>query len=64
MSVKTASVTERKRKPTPSTSNFLVWLSRAQAETLAETVFGSKIEDTYIEVRLPLFEVCGPLKQS
>ncbi|KAG7391967.1 hypothetical protein PHYPSEUDO_002673 [Phytophthora pseudosyringae] len=40
---------ERKPKPAPSASGLLVWLSRAQAETLAETVFGSKSEDTYIE---------------
>jgi len=52
MSVKTSSGSDRKRKPAPSTSSLVLWLSRTQAETLAETVFGSKTEDTYIEVRL------------
>ncbi|KAG6615737.1 NPP1 protein [Phytophthora cinnamomi] len=49
MSVKTSSVPERKRKSTPSAITLQVWLSKTQAETLAETVFGSKTEDTYIE---------------
>ncbi|KAG3096621.1 hypothetical protein PI124_g5957 [Phytophthora idaei] len=49
MSVKPSSASKRKPKSAPSTSSLHVWLSRAQAETLAETVFGSKTEDTYIE---------------
>ncbi|KAL4130298.1 hypothetical protein PRIC2_006304 [Phytophthora ramorum] len=49
MSVKTSSGPERKRKSASSTNSPLVWLSRPQAETLAETVFGAKVEDTYIE---------------
>ncbi|ETI56901.1 hypothetical protein L914_00660 [Phytophthora nicotianae] len=48
MSVK-PSTSKRKSKPAHQTSSLNVWLSRAQAETLAETVFGSKTEDTYIE---------------
>ncbi|KUF94681.1 NPP1 protein [Phytophthora nicotianae] len=48
MSVK-PSTSKRKSKPAHQTSSLNVWLSRAQVETLAETVFGSKTEDTYIE---------------
>ncbi|KAL3658457.1 hypothetical protein V7S43_016590 [Phytophthora oleae] len=46
MSVKPSNESKRKAS---SSGSFLVWLSRSQAETLAETVFGSKSEDTYIE---------------
>ncbi|KAG1700722.1 hypothetical protein DVH05_011581 [Phytophthora capsici] len=46
MSVKPSNKSKRK---TSSSGSLLVWLSKAQAETLAETVFGSKLEDTYIE---------------
>ncbi|KAE9049707.1 hypothetical protein PR003_g19725 [Phytophthora rubi] len=60
MSVKTSSASERKRKPATSATNLLVWLSRTQAETLAETVFGSKAEDTYIEASTAKLERCSP----
>ncbi|GAB9469543.1 NPP1 protein [Globisporangium polare] len=44
---------DRKTRKSASTTaaTTLVWLSKAQVESLAQTIFGSKTEDSFLEVR-------------